>query len=177
MAGVNHSPPRARLAAKKAIVVAGVSGCGKSTIGRALADQIGWPFLEADAFHSQTSKAKMTAGVALDDADRAPWLGALNAELLRRGPVVLACSALKQSYRDRLSTGLETAFVWIRLTRELAMQRVANRPGHFMPASLVDSQFEAAEIPQEAVFLCATESVEESVHRCSKELIDFISGL
>ena len=162
------------LETKKAIVVAGVSGCGKSTIGRALAEQIGWPFLEADEFHSQASREKMAAGLALNDADRAPWLATLNRELMRRAPVVLACSALKQRYRDRLSAGLDAAFVWIELSRELAMQRVANRPDHFMPASLVDSQFEAAEAPREAVFLSATESVEASVQRCSKNLAGFV---
>ena len=160
--------------AKKAIIVAGVCGCGKSTIGRALADRIGWPFLEADEFHSESSKAKMAAGEALDDADRAPWLVALNTELLQRAPVVLACSALKQCYRDQLSEGLEAVFVWIELTRELAIQRVANRADHFMPASLVDSQFEAAEAPRDAVFLSATESIEASVERCAKTLGDFV---
>ena len=162
-------------AAKKVIVVAGVSGCGKSTIGSALAARIGWPFIEADTFHSRAAKAKMMAGKPLDDADRAPWLAALNVELSQRAPAVLACSALKQSYRDRLSAGLSTRFVWIRLSRELAMQRVAGRSDHFMPASLVSSQFEAAEVPPEAVFLSATESIEDSVHHCAKALAAFIS--
>lgn len=160
--------------AKKAIIVAGVSGCGKSTIGRALADRIDWPFLEADEFHSESSRAKMAAGEALNDADRAPWLVALNKELLQRAPVVLACSALKESYRDQLSEGLDVVFVWIELSRELALQRVANRPDHFMPASLVDSQFEAAERPLEAVFLSATESIDASVERCATALGDFV---
>ena len=172
----NDSRPQTEMAAKKAIVVAGVSGCGKSTIGRALADQIGWSFIEADAFHSQVSKAKMMAGKPLDDADRAPWLAALNTELLEHAPAVLACSALKQAYRDRLSSGLLTRFVWIRLSPELAMQRVSSRPDHFMPPSLVQSQFEAAEIPREAIFLSAAESVDESVVRCTKALTAFISG-
>lgn len=160
---------------KKAIVVAGVSGCGKTTIGHALAENIGWPFIEADDFHSQASQAKMAAGQALDDEDRAPWLDALNAELLKRAPALLACSALKQGYRDRLSAGLSTRFIWIRLSRELAMQRVAGRDDHFMPASLVDSQFETAEIPDEAIFVSATEPVEASVQRCLQALGDFLS--
>ena len=160
--------------AGKAIVVAGVSGCGKSTIGRALAEQLQWTFIEADDFHSPASKAKMAAGEPLDDADRAPWLLTLNKELARQAPAVLACSALKQTYRKSLSAGLRTAFVWIRLDRELAMQRVSGRAGHFMPASLVDSQFDAAETPRDAVFLSASESVATSLHRCTEALAAFI---
>lgn len=161
--------------AAKAIVVAGVSGCGKSTIGRALAEQLQWTFIEADDFHSPASKAKMAAGEPLDDVDRAPWLATLNRELLRRAPAVLACSALKQTYRESLSAGLRTAFVWIRLDRELALQRVSGRAGHFMPASLVDSQFEAAEVPQDALLLSASEAVETSLHRCTEALASFIA--
>lgn len=160
---------------RKAIVVAGVSGCGKSTIGRALADRLRWTFIEADDFHSPASKAKMTAGEPLDDADRAPWLDALNKELLERAPAVLACSALKQSYRKRLSRDLQTAFVWIRMDRELAIKRVAGRASHFMPASLVHSQFETAEVPRVAVFLSASDPVEKSLRRCSEALADFIA--
>ena len=160
--------------AKKAIVIAGVSGCGKTTIGRALADRIGWLFLEADDFHSKASREKMAAGKALDDEDRAPWLDALNAELLDRAPAVLACSALKQKYRDRLSEGLSTRFIWIELSRELAMQRVAGRDDHFMPASLVNSQFETADIPDDAIFASATDSVEASVQGCLQALGDYV---
>ena len=171
---MDRSQSDAPAAVKKAIVVAGVSGCGKSTIGRALADRIGWPFIEADDFHSEAAKEKMMAGRPLDDADRAPWLAALNNELSRRAPAVLACSALKQSYRDRLSAGLAARFVWIELSEELAAQRVAGRSDHFMPESLVKSQFEAVEVPSDAVLLSATDSVEESVDRCSQALAAFV---
>ena len=157
----------------KAIIVAGVSGCGKSTIGHALASQIGWSFVEADEFHSQAAKAKMIAGKPLDSADRAPWLSALNSEMLERAPAVLACSALKQTYRDRLSKNLVTRIIWIRSSRALAEQRVSGRPDHFMPASLVTSQFEAAEVPLEAIFLSATDSVEASIDRSLKALGTF----
>ena len=161
--------------AKKAIVVAGVSGCGKTTIGQALAEKIGWPFLEGDDFHSQASRAKMSAGEPLDDADRAPWLAALNEQLLQQAPAVLACSALKKSYRNQLSKGLSIRFVWIDLSRELAMQRVSGRSDHFMPASLVESQFEVAEVPESAIVVSARESVERSVQRCLQALEDFVS--
>lgn len=117
----------------------------------------------------------MTAGQPLDDADRAPWLAALNEALLRQGPAVLACSALKQKYRDRLSRNLMTKFVWIRLSRELAEQRVSGRSGHFMPADLVESQFETAEIPRDAIFLSATDSIEHSVDRCIQTLKTFLT--
>ncbi len=117
----------------------------------------------------------MIAGIPLDDGDRASWLAALNAELLQRAPAVLACSALKQIYRDQLAEGLSIRFVWIRLSRELALQRVAGRPGHFMPTSLVDSQFETAEIPREAIFLSAAEPLEESVRRCTRALGSFLT--
>lgn len=161
---------------KRAIVVAGVSGCGKSTLGQALAAQIGWTFIEADEFHSPAAKAKMTAGRPLDDADRAPWLAALNAELLRRAPAVLACSALKQTYRDVLSKGLTVQFVWIDLSRELATERVAGRRGHFMPACLLDSQFAIAEVPQAAIVLSAGEPVKALLRRSSRLLRTFVSG-
>ena len=166
---------RTEAVTKKAIVVAGVSGCGKSTIGRALADRVGWPFLEADDFHSQAARAKMSAGQPLDDSDRAPWLAALNDELMQRAPVVLACSALKQKYRERLGRGLSIKFIWIELSRELATQRVCGRQDHYMPASLVQSQFDTAETPQDAVFLSATDAVDASLDHCTRALESFLT--
>ncbi len=160
----------------RAIIVAGVSGCGKTTIGRALAEKLGWSFIEADDFHTQAARDKMAGGEPLDDTDRAPWLAALSAELSRRAPAVLACSALKQSYRERLSEGLYVRYVWIRLSRELARARVAGRKDHFMPADLVESQFEAAEVPEEAIFIDASEAIETSVQRCLQALGSDIAG-
>ncbi len=117
----------------------------------------------------------MMAGEPLDDADRARWLAKLNAKLLQQAPAVLACSALKQVYRDRLAEGLLTRFVWIRLSRELAMQRMSDRTDHFMPTSLLDSQFETAEIPRDAIFLFAAEPVEACVRRCTRALGSFVT--
>lgn len=158
----------------KTVIVAGVAGCGKTTIGRALAERIGWTFVEADEFHSQAAKQKMAAGEPLNDSDRADWLAALNAALLELAPAVLACSALRHVYREQLAEGLSARFVWIRLCPELARKRVAGRTDHFMPPSLIESQFATAETPAEAVFLDARDSVAQSVQTCLQELDDFV---
>jgi gluconokinase len=133
-------------------LVMGVSGCGKSTIGKMLAEKLGWGFFDADDFHPAANIAKMGAGIPLTDADRAPWLERLSA--LLRGEVaagrhpVLACSALRQSYRDTLLAGLPgIRIVYLRGDRELIASRMRNRPGHFMPPALLDSQFAALEEP------------------------------
>lgn len=126
-------------------VVMGVSGGGKSTIGRRLAQSLGWDFLEGDTLHTPAAIAKMRAGHALDDADRAPWLAAIAAwiaEHLRdgRGGVV-TCSALKRRYRDTLRGGrAEVFFVHLHGSRQLLEQRVRLRRHEYMPASLLDSQ-------------------------------------
>lgn len=133
----------------QSIVVMGVGGCGKSSLGAALADALGWPLIEGDDFHPPANIEKMRAGRPLDDDDRACWLAALG-EQLRRHPhgAVLTCSALKRRYRDTLraaAPGLR--FAHLVLTPEAARTRVAARPGHPFPPSLVDSQFEALEPP------------------------------
>lgn len=139
-----------------ALVVIGVSGSGKTTVGRRLAAELGWEFLDADAFHPPENVAKMAAGQPLTDADRAPWLAALArvlAEAVGAGRgVVLACSALKRAYRDVLrSAGPGVAFLYLRCEPDLVRERVAARPGHFFPAALVDTQFAALEEPDPAV--------------------------
>lgn len=133
------------------VVIMGVAGCGKSEIGRRLAQACGLPLVEGDEFHPPANVQKMRSGVPLDDADRAGWLAALGDELVRhdgKGGAVLTCSALKRAYRDVLrgrSSGLR--FVHLALTREEALRRVASRSSHFYPTSLVASQFEALEDP------------------------------
>jgi gluconokinase len=134
-----------------AVVVMGVAGCGKSSLGQALAQARGWAYVEGDAFHAPASIEKMRAGIALTDEDRAGWLDTLGGELQRHPDgVVLACSALKRAYRERLRAarpGLR--FVFLEISRELALERVAARATqHLFPASLVDSQFAALESPQ-----------------------------
>ncbi|UTH73380.1 gluconokinase [Chromobacterium sp. IIBBL 290-4] len=128
------------------IVVMGVAGCGKSSVGRLLAEAIGARFIEGDAFHPPENIEKMRAGIPLDDASRAGWLAALAHELeigREQGqPLVLACSALKRRYRDALRAGdPELRFVHLHGERELIAARMRERSGHFMPESLIDSQF------------------------------------
>lgn len=131
------------------LVVMGVAGCGKSSLGQQAAAALGLPLLEGDDFHPEANVAKMRAGVPLSDEDRAVWLDTLAAQLASRPDgVVLTCSSLKRRYRDRLraaAPGLR--FVFLQLSREQARERVAARPGHVFPVSLVDSQFEALEDP------------------------------
>lgn len=132
----------------------GVSGSGKSTLGRCLAERLDSTFLEGDDFHSADAIAKMRLGHPLDDADRWPWLDRLGAEAgataARGGIAVVACSALKRRYRERLAAaaaGIPLLFVLMDAHRELLPQRLADRPGHFMPASLLDSQLATLERP------------------------------
>ncbi|WP_374309272.1 gluconokinase [Dongia sp.] len=141
------------------VLVMGVSGAGKSTIGRALADALQADFLEADTFHSPANVAKMTKGVPLDDSDRWPWLDAIGQALdqaVRDGKrVVLACSALKQAYRDRLlKEGGRTGFtVFLKGEPDLIAARMSGRSGHYMPPTLLPSQLATLEPPKDAIVI------------------------
>lgn len=147
------------------VVVMGVSGSGKSTVGSALADALGLTFVDGDSLHPPANVAKMAAGIPLDDADRAPWLDAVGAALAR-GDVV-ACSALKRRYRDRLrELAPATRVVYLRGSRELLSERLAGRHHAFMPASLLDSQLAALEEPtpdEHAIVLDIAERPDELV--------------
>jgi gluconokinase len=127
----------------------GVAGSGKSTLGAAVAERVGWPMIEGDDYHSGENKAKMHAGIALTDADREGWLRTLAQELQRRPDgAVLTCSALKRSYRDLLreaSPGL--AFVFLEIAEAEALRRVRSRGQHFFSPQLMQSQFETLEAP------------------------------
>jgi carbohydrate kinase (thermoresistant glucokinase family) len=129
------------------IVVMGVSGSGKSTLGSALADRLGMPFLEADDFHSPASIEKMAAGAALDDADRWPWLAGLRQAMRDEERVVVTCSALRRSYRDALRRAGSVRFLHLVADPAEIAGRLDARTGHFMPADLIDSQFETLEPP------------------------------
>lgn len=133
------------------LIVMGVSGCGKSTIGALLAQKLGAEFLDADEYHPPENVARMASGVPLTDADRRPWLERLNAELRKRQHAVLACSALKESYRGALAQGIDCRFVHLRGSIELIRSRMTQRRHRYMPASLLESQFAALEPPARAI--------------------------
>ena len=156
------------------VVVMGVAGSGKTTVGEALAQRLGWNFYDADSFHPAENIAKMANGIPLNDADRAPWLAALRAlistSLKEKRPSVLACSALKESYREQLLAGREgVQFVYLKGSYDLIWSRISGRKGHFMKPEMLRSQFEALEEPQGAwtfdVSLTVDEIVQEILQR------------
>lgn len=149
------------------VVVMGISGSGKSSVGEALAISLGVPFLEGDSLHLPANVAKMAAGEPLDDADRAPWLTAIAAWMGTHDDGVVACSALKRAYRDRLRDGAPTTrFVLLAPPRAVLEQRLGRRQGHFMPGSLLDSQLATLEPPpadEAALVIAADEPIDAIV--------------
>jgi carbohydrate kinase (thermoresistant glucokinase family) len=156
------------------IVVMGVSGCGKSSVGIALAEALGARFIDGDDLHPEANKAKMGAGIPLDDSDRWPWLGLVSKALAEEvfetsggsfTGTVVACSALKRVYRERILAGApNTFFIHLDGTREILEQRLGARSGHFMPASLLDSQLATLEPLGADEFGCVL-NVEDSISR------------
>jgi len=134
------------------IIICGVSGVGKTTIGQLLAQELGWDFYDADDFHSVANIAKMEGGIPLTDEDRQPWLGRLRElieQCLAAGKnAVLACSALKKAYRDWLRVSDDVKFVFLRGDRREITEHLQHRREHFMNPALLDSQFEDLEEPQ-----------------------------
>jgi len=153
-----------------ALVVCGVSGAGKSTVGSLLAQRLGWAFFDADDFHPRSNVEKMRRGEPLTDTDRGPWLDALRALIERAEddgqPLVLACSALKAAYRDRLGIDQRRVVsVFLDGSKRLIAARLAGRAHTFMPASLLDSQFEALEPPAGGIRVTIDAPVEVIVDR------------
>jgi len=149
------------------VVVMGVSGSGKTTIGKLLAQRLGCEFLDGDEFHTSENVAKMASGTALTDEDRWPWLEGLNDKLKGKENAVLACSALKQSYRDVLARELRRCtFVFLNGGIELIRARLGERQHRYMPASLLESQFATLEPPAEALAV----DIAQTPERCVEEI-------
>lgn len=135
-------------------ILMGVAGCGKTTVGEALAETFGWTYEDGDNLHPQSNIDKMAAGSPLTDEDRAPWLELVGQELAKHDtPIIIGCSALKRIYRDwiREAAGADVCFIHLAGSRQLIEERMAARQGHFMPVSLLDSQFATLEAPQEQI--------------------------
>ena len=152
----------------------GVTGSGKTTIGVLLAQRLGWEFADADSFHSPANVEKMRQGIALDDADRAPWLRALHDAMegwaAEHKNVVLACSALKRSYRDELCVPGETRFVYLKGSYDLIYRRLKQRHGHFASETILASQFAALEEPDDAITIDIDQTEDEIVAEIVRQL-------
>jgi gluconokinase len=137
------------------VVVMGVSGSGKTTIGTRLAEALNCSFLEGDSLHPPANIEKMSHGIPLTDADRAPWLAAIRAHIMsaieRKESLVVACSALKQQYRDFLSHGTNIIWVYLKGTQEVIEPRIEHRYAHYMKAGMLPSQFADLEEPEDAL--------------------------
>ena len=157
------------------ILITGVAGSGKTTVGRQLATELGWPYHEADDFHSAANKVKMGRGQPLDDSDRAPWLAAIRAAMdgcrAAGTPAVFSCSALKADYRRILLAGApDTAVVFLAGDRDLLLARMAQRAGHYMKPAMLDSQFAILEPPADTLVLDVRQTPGELVAAIRREL-------
>jgi gluconokinase len=156
------------------VIVMGTTGSGKTTIGILLAKRLGWEFVDADDFHPPSNVEKMKHGIPLIDADREPWLKALRDKILEWNSearsVVLACSALKQSYRDKLRASPDERFVYLKGSLELFSERVLARKGHFAKQDLLASQFATLEEPTDAIIVDAALSPEPIVTDVRRKL-------
>ena len=156
------------------LLVMGVTGSGKTTAGMLLAQSLGWLFLDADNFHPAENIEKMKHGVPLTDEDREPWLAAIHAELLRcaakNEDVVLACSALKQSYRETLASGVDLRICYLKGTYSEIKSRLEKRGGHFAGESILAGQFADLEEPRDALVIRVNETPEEIVQHALRKL-------
>ena len=156
------------------IVVMGVTGSGKTTIGNLLAARLGWHFADADDFHSAANKEKMHKGIPLTDADRLPWLAAIHDQIAKwlalKQNAVLACSALKRSYRRQIWSGPEVRFVYLKGSYELIAERLRARKGHFADEHILAGQFADLEEPSDAITEDIGASPEEIVDEICRRL-------
>jgi len=153
----------------------GVSGSGKTTIGKKLSEKIDIPFFDGDNFHSEANKEKMRSGHPLTDNDRAAWLIRINEfakEQMTRKGAIIGCSALKEKYRKVLSSGITSPLYWIFLkgTYELIKKRMEERKGHYMKANMLSSQFEALEVPRHAITIEISHPPDEIVEQIISEI-------
>ena len=142
------------------VIIMGAAGAGKTTVGRALAEALGWRFIDADDLHPPSNIARIRSGIALSDEDRAPWLARTHDAILRasreQADVVLACSALREDYRATLADGIaDVRWMFLDADADLLAARLRNRPGHFAGPAIVNSQLETLERPRNALMLCA----------------------
>ena len=156
-------------------LVMGVSGSGKTSVGKSLAERLGWRFYDADDFHPPENVAKMAKGIPLDDADRAPWLAALHdlisSSLRENRPGVLACSALKERYRQQLMQGTEgVRIIHLKGSFDLIWSRMQERTDHFMKPQMLKSQFNTLEEPADALSMDVSMSVDEIVQEVMKHM-------
>lgn len=154
------------------LIIIGVAGAGKTTIGKLLAQKLGWKFYDADDFHPPKNIRKIKEGIPLTDSDRWPWLASLR-ELIEKmpGPSVIACSAIKKSYRDYLSEGnKDIEFVFLKGSKGVILHRLADREGHFTGPDILDSQFRDLEEPRDALTEEVTEEPESIVSDIIKML-------
>jgi gluconokinase len=156
-------------------LIMGVSGSGKTTVGKALARKLGWDFFDADDFHPPENIAKMESGIPLNDSDRAPWLAALHGQLLStlktgRHPV-LACSALKATYRAQLLEGLDgIAVIYLKGNYDLIWSRMSTRESHYMKPDMLQSQLDALEEPKDAILLDVNMPVKEMIDEITNKI-------
>ena len=159
-----------------AVVLMGVAGCGKTSVGRRLSERLGWPFFDGDDYHPDENIAKMVQGIPLNDSDRFVWLSCLHdliEEHLQAGhSLLLACSALKKGYRDQLHEGNPgTIFVYLKGDYELIFQRLQERESHYMKAEMLQSQFAALEEPEEAFVVDIDQDLDTIVEEIEGELV------